>query len=207
MSDTINPFNILNISTDASYSEYKNAYMKLATERDRNIRRNACLAYDALCNRDKYIRKGNLFTVKNKDCFYYAVVGDLKSLKKDIQMNKNLLLEKDGLQRNLLYLAARNGYFDLTEYLIKKGININEVQRDGSTALHGAAYYGQEIVIQLLIENGINTKVINNFGHTAAQEAKTARIRELILNSDRDIIMELFHKLYNQNLVSNIVPN
>jgi ankyrin repeat protein len=204
--DTINPFNILNISTDATYPEYKKAYMNLATNRDRDIRRNACLAYDALCNRDKYIRRGNLFTVKNKDCFYYTIDGDLKSLKHDIKMNKNLLLQKDGFQRSLLYLAARNGYFNLTEYLIKKGININEVQRDGSTALHGAAYYGQELVIQLLIENGIDTKVVNNFGHTAAQEAKTTRIRELILNSERDIIMELFHKLYKQNLVSNIVP-
>ena len=47
----------------------------------------------------------------------------------------------------------------MTEYLIKKGININEVQRDGSTALHGAAFYGQEIVIQLLIENGIDIQI------------------------------------------------
>lgn len=195
MSETINPFNILNISTDASISECKNAYMNLATNRNRDIRRNACLAYDALCNKDKYVRKGNLFTVKNKDCFYYTVVGDLKSLKKDIKKDKNLLLKKDALKRSLLYLSARNGYFDLTKYLIEKGININEVQKDGSTALHGAAYYGQEIVIQLLIENGIDTKVVNNFGHTAAQEAKTTRIRELILNSDKDIIMELFHNL------------
>ena len=204
--DTINPFNILNISTDSSYADHKNAYMRLCTNPDRDIRRNACLAYDALCNRDKYIRRGNLFTVKNKDCFYYTVVGDLYSLKNAIEKDKNLLFKKDGLKRSLLYLAARNGYFNLSEYLIKKGINVNEVQRDGSTALHGAAYYGQEIVIQLLIENGIDTKVVNNFGHTAAQEAKTTRIRELILNSDKDRIMELFHKLYNQNLVSNIVP-
>jgi len=204
--ETINPFNILNISTDPSYADYKNAYMRLCTNPDRDIRRNACLAYDALCNWDKYIRRGNLFTLKNKDCFYYTVVGDLYSLKNAIEKDKNLLFKKDGLKRSLLYLAARNGYFNLSEYLIKKGINVNEVQRDGSTALHGAAYYGQEIVIQLLIENGIDTKVVNNFGHTAAQEAKTTRIRELILNSDKDRIMELFHKLYNQNLVSNIVP-
>ena len=48
--ETINPFNILNISTDPSYADYKNAYMRLCTNPDRDIRRNACLAYDALCN-------------------------------------------------------------------------------------------------------------------------------------------------------------
>ena len=94
----------------------------------------------------------------------------------------------------------------MTEYLIKKGININEVQRDGSTALHGAAFYGQEIVIQLLIENGIDIQIKNRFGSTADEEAQTSRIKELILDSKKDRIMELFHKLYNKNLVSNIVP-
>ena len=48
---------------------------------------------------------------------------------------------------------------DFLMFQIKKGININEVQRDGSTALHWAAYYGQEIVIQLLIENGIDINI------------------------------------------------
>ncbi len=62
------------------------------------------------------------------------------------------------MKRSLLYLSTRNGYFDLTEYLLKKGININEIQKDGSTALHGAAFYGQELVVQLLLEHGINTK-------------------------------------------------
>jgi len=143
---------------------------------------------------------------KKKDCFYYSVVGDLNSLKRCIERNKDLLYEKDGLKRNLLYLSARNGYFNLTEYLIKKGININDVQSCGSTALHGAAYYGQELVIQLLIENGIDTKIKNKFGSTADEEACTPRIRELILKSHEDKIMTFFHRLYNLGYVSNIIP-
>ena len=90
------------------------------------------------------------------------MIGDLSSLKNAIENQKSLLNLKDGLGRSLLYLTARNGYFDLTDYLIKKGININEAQNGGSTALHGAAYYGQEIIVQLLIESGINTKIKNN---------------------------------------------
>jgi hypothetical protein len=206
MSDSINPFTTLGISTDAPFKEYRYAYMKLATNPDRTIRRNACLAYDALCNREKYTRNGNIFTVKKKDCFYYSLIGDLYSLKSLIENNKDLLFQKDGLQRSLLYLSARNGFFDVSEYLIKKGINVNEVQKDGSTALHGAAFYGQEIVIQLLIENGIDTKIKNRFGSTADEEAKTTHIRDLILHSNKDRIMELFHKLYNKGLVSNIIP-
>ena len=35
-----------------------------------------------------------------------------------------------------------------------------------------AAYYGRELMIQLLIEHGIDTSKKNEFGHTAADEAK-----------------------------------
>ena len=166
----------------------------------------SCLAYDILCNPEKYFKIGNKFRVIKKDCFYYTLVGDLYSLKSSIEGNKNLLYIKDKLQRNLLYLAARNGYFNITEYLLNKGIDINETHSTGSTALHGAAYYGQALVIQLLIEHGINTNIRNKYGSTAADEAKTPLIRELILNSHQDRIMILFHDLKSKGLVSNIIP-
>ena len=50
-SDYINPYSYLNISTDASVNECRAAYMRLATNPDREIRSKACLAYDVLCNK------------------------------------------------------------------------------------------------------------------------------------------------------------
>jgi len=204
--EEIDPYSILNVSPLSTIQQIRAAYMKLATCPLREVRKNACLAYDTLCNPDKYFQIGNKFKVIKKDCFYYTLVGDLNSLKSSIEGNKNLLFVKDKLQRNLLYLAARNGYFNITEYLLNKGIDINSTQSTGSTALHGAAYYGQELVIQLLIEHGINTKIRNKFGSTAADEAKTPLIKELILNSHQDRIMILFHDLKSKGLVSNIIP-
>ena len=204
--DAIDPYSTLNVSPFSSLQEIREAYMKLATCPLRSVRKNACLAYDILCNKEKYYKIGNKYSVKKKDCFYYTLIGDLYSLKSLIENNKNLLYEKDSLQRNLLYLAARNGYYNITEYLLNKGININEVQSTGSSALHGAAYYGQELIIQLLIEHGINTKIRNKFNSTAADEAKTPVIKELILQSDRDKIMLLFQDLHNKGLISNIIP-
>ena len=204
--DSIDPYSFLNITSNSSHYEVKQAYMKLANEPDRITRCKACLSYDIICNKNKYIKKGNVYTVKNKDCFYYTVIGDLNSLKNEIENNKYLLNEKDDLERSLLYLSARNGYFDLTEYLLKKGININEVQRDNSTALHGAAFYGQELVIQLLLEHGINTKIRNNFGSTADEETKTNKIKQLILECNDNKIMNFFQDLYKKGLVSNMVP-
>ena len=200
-----NPYSILNISDKASIQECRSAYMRYATNPDRLIRTKACLAYDILCNKDKYLKEGNKYKSKEKDCFYCTVIGDLKALKYKIKNDKSLLNAKDKLKRSLLYLAARNGYYDLTEYLLKKGINVNEVQKNGSTALHGAAYYGQKLIIQLLIDHGIDTSIKNEFGHTAADEARTPFIRELILNSSKDKIMNFYHELYSKGLVSNII--
>ena len=201
-----NPYSILNISENASIPECRFAYMKLATNPDRQTRARACLAYDILCNKNKYKKENNKYKSKIKDSFYCTVIGDLKALKYNIENDKRLLNKKDSLDRSLLYLAARNGYYNLTEYLLKKGINVNEVQKNGSTALHGAAYYGQVLIIQLLIDHGIDTSIKNDFGHTAADEAKTPHIKELIINSHTDKIMNFFHELYSKGLVTHIVP-
>jgi ankyrin repeat protein len=53
-------------------------------------------------------------------------VGDLNNLQRLIKNNKSLLYEKDALGRTLLYLAARNGYYNIVEYLLKNGSNVNE---------------------------------------------------------------------------------
>ena len=72
---------------------------------------------------------------KKKICFIEQIY-DLNALKYNIDYNKKLLYKTDDLKRSLLYLSAKNGYYNLTKYLLKKDINMNEVQRNGSTALH-----------------------------------------------------------------------
>ena len=76
-----NPYSILNISENASIQECRFAYMKLATNPNRQIRAKACLAYDILCNKNNYKKEGNKYKSKVKDCFYCTVIGDLKALK------------------------------------------------------------------------------------------------------------------------------
>ena len=89
--------------------------------------------------------------------------------------------------------------------MLNKGISVNEIQKDGSTALHGAAFYGQTLIIQLLIDHGINTSIKNKFGHTAADEAKTEFIKELIVDSHTDKIKNFYQDLFSKGLVSNII--
>ena len=64
---------------------------------------------------NKNILKKEIYLGQKKDHFYCVVVGDLYTLKRLVNQNKKILLEKDDLQRSLLYLAARNGFFNICE--------------------------------------------------------------------------------------------
>lgn len=203
--ESINPYEILGISESASHEETKYAFKKLITSFNRRARSEACLAYDILSNRNKYIKEGSYYRVKKKDCFYYVVIGDTDSLKRCIENNRSLLYAKDDLKRNLLYLAARNGYYDICEFLIKKGIDVNSTQKDGSTPLHGAAFYGHKIIVQLLISYGAKINIKNNFGNLASEEASESKLAEEIKKSSEDKILKLYQKLFSKGLVKNLI--
>ena len=47
-------------------------------------------------------------------------IGDLKHLELIYKKNKAILKEKDELGRNLIYIAARNGYYDICEFLLEE---------------------------------------------------------------------------------------
>ena len=59
--------------------------------------------------------------------------------------------------------------------------------------------------VAILISQNIDINIRNRFGSTAADEARTPFIRELILNSKEDRIMNLYHNLYSKGLASNVV--
>ena len=65
----INPYSILNISSNPSKASCRTSYMKLATVPNRRKRAEACLAYDVLCNKNKYKKSGDIFKVKKKIAF------------------------------------------------------------------------------------------------------------------------------------------
>jgi hypothetical protein len=113
---------------------------------------------------------------------------------------------KDPLERNLLYIASRNGHVSICEYLINKGMNVNEVQKTGSTALHGAAYYGQINVIKVLLNYGAKTNIKNNFGHLPIDEAMTEEIKTILKESKVDKVLKLYQSLLSKNIACQLIP-
>ena len=209
----INPYVILGLSKNASHSQTKiNFRQKMLEAKDNNeLRAKICLAYDILVNKVFYYEwKKEIYkiidTSESYGIYYYTVIGDSYNLIPLIEKYPKYLFFKDPLDRTLLYIAARNGHVSICEYLINKGINVNEIQKTGSTALHGAAYYGQKNVVKLLLNYGAKTNIKNNFGHLPIDEAMTDEIKNLLKESENDLISKLYQNLICKNIANKLIP-
>ena len=203
--EEINPYEVLKINSKATKYECKSAFRKLITSPNIEEKKRGSLSYDILCNKNKYIKKGNLYSTKIKDHFYYVIIGDLENLKKIYEKDKNILKEKDELGRNLLYISARNGFNDICEFLLEEGMDPNETQGTKSTPLHGAAFYNQDSTVKLLLEYGAKTEIKNVDGKTVLEDAYSKKIKEIILNSQKDKITNLLNDLINKKLAKKLI--
>jgi len=197
--EILEPYKVLKIPNNASKQMTKSAFRRNLANTNRS---STCLAYEMICSKEKFTKIGEepKYKVKNKDQFYYVHVGYLEGLKKFVDHDPSLINKKDHMGRSLLYLAARNGYIDICFYLLQKGANINDTQGSGSTPLHGASFYGNDLVVQLLLQYGADTKIKNNFSHYAFDESKNTSISKNIKDFRNDVINILLTKLDKNNL-------
>ncbi|CAF3623881.1 unnamed protein product [Rotaria sp. Silwood1] len=79
------------------------------------------------------------------------------------------------------YWACRNGDLDCVRkiFFSTDFIDINQLEPNGSTALHAASYFGHFHVVQFLLEHGIFRHRRNRYGLTAYEETHNNKIREL----------------------------
>ena len=191
--EKIDPYGILNISPNTPFIKIKLIFRQLIISRNATTKKKVSLAYDVLCNREKYIKNNNnLYTVKKKDHFYFTVIGDLEHLKQIYKENQNIIKEKDEINRSLLYIAAKNGFYDICQFLLQIGMDPNETQNSESTPLHAAAYYNHLEIVQLLIDYGAKVNLKNNFNNSALDEAYYPKIKEILMNNNNDMITNFF---------------
>jgi len=79
-----------------------------------------------------------------------------------------------------LMLAISNGDTSKVEQLIDAGINVDEKDKGGNTALIIATLFGKSEIIDLLIRSGASTQIINDDGVTAFDIAKSQKKQSLI---------------------------
>src|ERR1041384_12505 len=64
--------------------------------------------------------------------------------------------------------AAQNGDRETVKALLKKGVDVNEAQGDGTTALHWAAMKGDAEMARMLLVAGANVRATTRLGSYTA---------------------------------------
>ncbi len=125
----LNPYKELGITTSTSFDETKRLFRMTITRPRRQDCALASLAYHMITSTgDRYIKiHGTCFKIHNPDIFLYAAIGHTEKVLEEISKNPSLLNSVDELERTVLYLTARCGFYDTTEALIKMGADIHKL--------------------------------------------------------------------------------
>lgn len=187
--EIINPFKILGISGKINVN-YPN-YINIENFRKKVKNEKQYLSCFILDNEKKYSRSDNNFLI-NKDHFYYVINNDLNNLKKSYEENKYILAQKDNRKRTLLHLSVIGRYYEISEFLLKSGINYDEKDEYGSTALHYAdkeiRYLLEKFGAKEVFYNGPSTEGINT-----------------IKSNDINIIYSIYKDLLTKKIVEEII--
>src|SRR5690242_16724552 len=81
------------------------------------------------------------------------------------------------------YYACRNGLIDqVREQLPNMSLEeIDQIQPNGSTALHAACYYGHKDIVKLLLDKGASRSILNKHLCLPYDEAETDEIKKLFI--------------------------
>lgn len=87
-----------------------------------------------------------------------------------------------------LYLACRNGDMETVKRLLPKTEPriLNQLETNGSTCLHAACYHGHKDVVRYLLSHGASRRVVNHYGCTPLDEAKTQEIADLFPRANEE---------------------
>ncbi|EPB85326.1 hypothetical protein HMPREF1544_07867 [Mucor circinelloides 1006PhL] len=107
-----------------------------------------------------------------------TVVASLLAIQR-IPCNYDYLTLTNVNQHNLLHLATLCGYTSLVETLVKLKCNVDQVDKNGFTALHFASWSGKIDIVKLLIDTS-NLKILNSVGKTAERLAIEAGHKQIV---------------------------
>ena len=103
---------------------------------------------------------------ENKICLD-ARNGNLKGLQNTIENHGlNVNYCQDDFGRTPLSYAAEQNHFNVTEYLVNKGANLDIMDLDGRTLLFYPVIYGHFEMIKFLVGHGTDLSIKDQFGRT-----------------------------------------
>ena len=195
--NNINPFEILGISEDFECDNYLNKFY--------SHQQKALLSCYILDNQDKFIRIGNTFKIKNnEDPFYYTIINDINNLKKLYSENKYIILQKENKGRNLLHYAAIGNYYDISLFLLEKGINVNDPDNgcEGALPRTPISYTYNNDDLKNLLEKFGGKNTLYNVGNIS-QEFNSKGIN-ITFKKDANLIDEIYKQFLKRGILNKI---
>ena len=169
---TMDPYKQLGITCSTSPIDTKKAVWREMMKPKRQDRAMASLAYHMITSSsNQYKKTGTIYEIKAPDIFFFAAIGHREKVIAEIEKDPSQVSSVDELKRTVVYLAARCGFSDIVETLVRKGADVNHKQLDNSTPLHVAAFYGQKDIVTLLLVYGADPTLKNKHGNTPVSES------------------------------------
>jgi hypothetical protein len=111
-------------------------------------------------------------------------------------------------QASDFYFLCRNGKIDEVRQAIDAEnapslSQLNELQPNGSTALHAATYYEHRDIVKLLFDRDCPRTELNRFGHTAYEETRSPEMKQLFERPDST---GRFHELDTGHTIAVYLP-
>ncbi len=100
----------------------------------------------------------------------YLKEGNMELFKENIHVD--LIDEKDNDGYTLLHHVVTMRNYEIADFLIYNGVDVNIRDKKGNTPLHLAAELNEKEIFQLLLEYGGDLSIKNNFQRTPEQIAK-----------------------------------
>jgi len=103
-------------------------------------------------------------SIRAQDIFVASKEGKLDLVKNIIESNPQQIHSKDNYGRTPLHYAARGVHFEVMQYLLSKGAEVNSADTyAGISPIHSVATRGHLDALNLLIKNGAKLNIQNKF--------------------------------------------
>lgn len=117
------------------------------------------------------------FFLGNASLLDAAKKGDLTRVKKLLTSENINCRDTAGRNSTPLHLAAGYNNYEVVEYLLENGANVNSTDKGGLIALHNASSFGHLEIAAILIKYNTQVDAVDKWGftplHEAAQKSRT----------------------------------
>ena len=115
--------------------------------------------------------------------------GDLQAVKNLLAQDPSNLNATDEAKYTPLHWACMRAHWDVAEYLIEKGADLNVAGGDGGTQINWAVHHDNVEIVKLMVEKGAKLNIRNKWGMTELHTAiwrGCIRVVEYLLDQGSD---------------------